>query len=39
MPIERLFDEGDVQRLIDINAAPPLGKRDSALIMGGLAGV
>ncbi|GBO88633.1 site-specific integrase [Marinobacter salsuginis] len=36
MPIERLFNEGDVQRLIDMNAAPPFGKRNSALIMGAL---
>jgi|GEM_PF-1183101 len=36
MPIERLFNEVDVQRLIDMNAGPPFGKRDSALIMGAL---
>jgi integrase len=36
MPIERLFNESDVQRLIDMNAAPPLGKRDGAMIMGAL---
>ena len=36
MPIERLFNESDVQRLIDMNAAPPFGKRDGALIMGAL---
>ena len=36
MPIERLFDESDVQRLIDMNSAPPFGKRNAALIMGSL---
>jgi len=36
MPIERLFNERDVQRLIDMNAAPPFGKRDSAVIMAAL---
>ena len=36
MPIERLFNESDVQRLIDMNAAPPFGKRNGALLMGAL---
>ncbi|MGX1201012.1 site-specific integrase [Marinobacter sp. MBR-105] len=36
MPIERLFNESDVQRLIDMNSAPPFGKRNAALIMGAL---
>lgn len=36
MPIERLFSESDVQRLIDMNSAPPFGKRNAALIMGAL---
>lgn len=36
MPIERLFNESDVQRLIDMNAAAPFGKRNAALIMGAL---
>lgn len=33
MPIERLFNDSDVQRLINMNAAPPFGKRNAALIM------
>lgn len=33
MPIERLFDESDVQRLIDMNAVPPFGRRNSCLII------
>jgi integrase len=36
MPIERLFSESDVQRLINMNSAPPFGKRNAALIMGAL---
>lgn len=36
MSIERLFNESDVQRLVDMNAAPPFGKRDGAMIMGAL---
>ncbi len=36
MPIEHLFNDGDVQRLIDINAEPPFVKRNSAFIMGAL---
>lgn len=36
MPIERLFSESDVQRLIDMNAAPSFGKRNAALIIGAL---
>lgn len=35
MATERLFIEEDVQRLIDINVAPPRGRRNTALIMGG----
>lgn len=34
MPIERLFSEADVQQLIDLNAQPPYGKRNAALIVG-----
>lgn len=33
MPIERLFNESDVQRLIDMNAAPPHGNKNAALII------
>lgn len=33
MPIERLFKESDVQRLIDTNSAPPFGQRNSCLII------
>lgn len=33
MPIEKLFNESDVQRLIDMNALPPHGKRNSSLII------
>ncbi len=36
MPNERLFNERDVQELIDKNSAPPLGRRNAALIMGGV---
>lgn len=34
MATERLFAEGDIQQLLDNNAAPPLGRRNAALIMG-----
>tara|TARA_Y100001001_G_scaffold158908_1_gene179093 strand:+ start:10235 stop:10915 length:681 start_codon:yes stop_codon:yes gene_type:complete len=34
LPIERLFTEDDVQRLLDMNAAPPFGARNAALIIG-----
>lgn len=33
MPIERLFNESDVQRLIDMNAVPPFARRNSCLII------
>jgi integrase len=33
MPIERLFNESDVQRLINMNAVPPFGRRNSCLII------
>lgn len=33
MPIERLFSESDVQRLIDMNAVPPFARRNSCLII------
>jgi integrase len=33
VPIERLFTESDVQRLLDMNAAPPFGHRNAALII------
>jgi len=36
MPNERLFDEHDVQTLLDNNSAPPMGRRNAALIMGGV---
>lgn len=36
MPAEKLFNESDVQRLIDANSAPPFGKRNAALIMGAI---
>lgn len=36
MPKERIFDEHDVQVLLDNNSAPPLGRRNAALIMGGV---
>lgn len=36
MAAERIFDEADVQELIDQNAAPPLGARNAALILGGV---
>ena len=34
MPIERLFSETDVQRLIDCNATPDFGPRNAAMVMG-----
>lgn len=34
MAVERLFTEKDIQELLDMNAAPPFGRRNSALIMG-----
>lgn len=34
MATERLFTEDDIQDLLDNNAAPPMGKRNAALIMG-----
>ncbi|MEY8199112.1 MAG: site-specific integrase [Colwellia sp.] len=34
MPIEILFDETDIQRIINLNAAPPTGIRNAALIIG-----
>lgn len=33
MPIERFFDEDDIKTLIDMNAAPPYGPRNAALIL------
>lgn len=36
MPVERIFDEEDVNELLAQNAAPPLGARNAALIMGGV---
>jgi integrase len=33
MPIERMFNESDVQRLIDMNAIPPFGRRNRCLII------
>ena len=34
MPIEKLFTDSDIQSLLDMNAAPPFGPRNAALIMG-----
>ena len=34
MPVEKLFNEADIQELLDKNAAPPYGQRNAALIMG-----
>lgn len=34
MATERLFTERDIQELLEKNTAPPLGKRNAALIMG-----
>jgi len=34
MVTERLFTEDEIQELLDKNAAPPMGKRNVALIMG-----
>lgn len=36
MAVERIFDEADVSELLEQNAAPPLGARNAALIMGGV---
>jgi len=36
MPMERIFDEADVQELLEQNAIPPYGARNAALIMGGV---
>ncbi|WP_018403829.1 site-specific integrase [Marinobacter gelidimuriae] len=36
MPIERIFNDADAQRLLDMNSALPCGGRNSALIMGAL---
>jgi len=34
MATERLFTEDDLQQILNNNAAPPMGKRNTALIMG-----
>jgi len=34
MATERLFNDSDIQHLLDNNAAPPFGRRNAALIMG-----
>ena len=34
MAVERIFDESDVSEILEQNAAPPLGSRNAALIMG-----
>lgn len=34
MPIEKLFSESELQELLDMNAAPPNGQRNAALIIG-----
>lgn len=36
MAVKRIFDEVDVSELLEQNAAPPLGARNAALIMGGV---
>lgn len=36
MPIEYIFDEADIQELINQNAKPPFGARNAALILGGV---
>jgi integrase len=36
MAAERIFDEVDVQELLEQNAAPPFGARNAALILGGV---
>lgn len=36
MAVERIFDDADVSELLMQNAAPPLGFRNAALIMGGI---
>jgi integrase len=34
MPVEKLFSESELQELLDMNAAPPHGQRNAALIIG-----
>ena len=34
MPIDKLFSESELQELLDMNAAPPHGQRNAALIIG-----
>ena len=34
MPVEKLFSESELQDLLDMNAAPPHGQRNAALIIG-----
>lgn len=34
MPVEKLFTENELQELLDMNAAPPNGERNAALIIG-----
>lgn len=36
MPVERIFDEADVNELLEQNSAPPYGARNAALILGGV---
>lgn len=36
MAVERIFDESDIQELLDQNSAPPFGARNAALILGGV---
>lgn len=36
MAVERIFDESDIQTLLDQNSAPPFGARNAALILGGV---
>ena len=36
MAVERIFDEADVQELLEQNAMPPYGARNIALILGGV---
>lgn len=36
MAVERVFDEKDVQELIDQNSAPPFGARNATLVLGGV---
>ncbi len=35
MAVERIFDEADIQELLEQNAIPPNGARNAALILGG----